>query len=87
MCQITPTFRSPPAAVAASVLLYRLPHGMKLVVAREDFCDVAACIAEDDEVLDKIKEATALKHALKDRLQFRRALGCWRIAQSPSARA
>ena len=88
MCQITPDLAGRrPAAVAASVRFHRLPHGVELVIAREDFGDIAAGVAEDDEILDEIEEAAAVKHALEHRLQFRRALGCQRHRPSPSATA
>ena len=81
MCQITPALRSPPCRGRRQRAFHRLPHGVELVVAREDFDDVAAGVAEDDEVLDEIEEAAAVKHTLEHRLQFRRALGRRRIAR------
>ena len=54
---------------------HRLPHGVELVIAREDFDDIASRVAEDDEILHQVEEAAAVEHALEHRLQFRRALG------------
>ena len=81
MCQITPAFRSPPSRSRRQRAFHRLPHGVELVVASEDFGNVTAGVTEDDEILDEIEEAAAIKHALEHRLQFRRALGCRRIAR------
>ena len=56
--------------------LHRVPHGVELVVAREDLDDVApSSVAEDDEILEQVEQAAAVEHALEQRLQFRRALG------------
>ena len=45
------------------------------MIAREDLDDIASGVAEDDEILHQIEEATAVEHTLEHRFQFRRALG------------
>ena len=53
---------------------HRAAHGVELVVAGEDFDDLAAGVAEDDEILEQVQEAAAVEHALEHGFQFRRAL-------------
>ena len=54
--------------------LDRAPHGMELVIAREDFDDVAPRVAEDDEVLEEVEEPAAFEYALEHGFQFGRSL-------------
>ena len=54
---------------------HRAAHGMELMIAGEDFDDIAPGVAEDDKILEDIEEMAAVEHALENRLKLRRSLG------------